>query len=844
VPDLAVISAVVGVIGVLWVIVFGSRSASELVKNLPRGNRGSEPDEKLAEDPNADAVRLRYLDRLRNQLRTVDYRALGPHYRHRLTVRLDKVYVPLTSPVGDASELTASPLTGFYVRRDEARRPLTSLLSDNDRLVVLGRAGAGKTTLLRYIALTVADALLEGDVEQARRSLGVTWTELPIPVYVSLANYGRLVDAAVDGRSRLPSLAEGVLEQLANLSLDAAEAEVVHRFLITRSCLLLCDGLDEVGSVTTRALVADAINEFAASYPSHGIVVSARPQTYTGSTMLDPSFAGWEVSELSYEDIEQFVERWHAEIAAVSEQDPADMRLEARDLLTAIERMPDVRSLATNPLLLTAIALVHHTRGVLPNRRSVLFELCTRALLGEWDLAKAPGAKLRAWDPSGGDATPEMRRTQLEYVAHYLVDHRLSDAPVQRLATLLTAQSPRFRPMPSADPDIAFEEASTFLLGLALRGGVLEEQREGRLGFTHPAFLAYLAGRRLARMPDWRDRLSPARDDEPWCQMWYLAVGHLSQRDPELATEFVRALAASEGGSTGTLRAAEALLDADQTALQRTLVLDVTAAALDVMVGGDADIQTRVACGRAVGWLGDPRDLHETVAVPAGRYLLGSEVSLHESPVHEVALDAFSVCRFPVCNDWYGEFMRSDGYRDRDLWSDEGWAWLETTKVNQPFYWNDPRFRVPNVPVSGVSWYEASAFARWAHARLPTESEWEVAARGPDLRSYPWGELGSELWANVADLHLGMPSPVGLFPANVSPFHVADAAGNVWEWTSTIYRDYPYQRNDGREDPDAPGSRVLRGGSWYGTLGEARCAARRWLHPGARQFNFGFRIAQ
>ena len=145
-------------------------------------------------------------------------------------------------------------------------------------------------------------------------------------------------------------------------------------------------------------------------------------------------------------------------------------------------------------------------------------------------------------------------------------------------------------------------------------------------------------------------------------------------------------------------------------------------------------------------------------------------------------------------------------------------------------------------PVTYVTWNDARAFCEWAGAALPSEAQWERAARGDDERTWPWGDQLPDAWRCSFESFEGPPA-VGATPEGASPFGALDLAGTVWEWTSTAYRPYPYDAIDGREDPSAFDPRVVRGGSFIHGAGAIRCSARHPLHPGARDHYVGFRVA-
>ena len=175
----------------------------------------------------------------------------------------------------------------------------------------------------------------------------------------------------------------------------------------------------------------------------------------------------------------------------------------------------------------------------------------------------------------------------------------------------------------------------------------------------------------------------------------------------------------------------------------------------------------------------------------------------------------------------------------------------------QPAFWEDERYGRPNHPVVGVTWYEADAYCTWLTmqlastgrlaegltVRLPTEAEWEYSARGPWGRRYPWGRKWSSRNANTRDGQILGPSPVGAYAQGHSVHGCADMSGNVWEWTHSAHRAYPYEPTDGREDPELSENRVVRGSSWIDPPIYARSAYRGRHPPDFFDYDQGFRTA-
>jgi formylglycine-generating enzyme required for sulfatase activity len=187
-----------------------------------------------------------------------------------------------------------------------------------------------------------------------------------------------------------------------------------------------------------------------------------------------------------------------------------------------------------------------------------------------------------------------------------------------------------------------------------------------------------------------------------------------------------------------------------------------------------------------------PRDGSLMVLVPAGPFLLGLPdddllADSHEKPQRLVELPAFWIDVYPVTNARFARFLDAGGYDREEWWSAEGWEWRRRTDTRAPALWGESGWDAPEQPAAGVSWYEADAYARWAGRRLPTDAEWEKAARGTDGRRYPWGDDWPGPRRANFDGALGRTSPVGLFPAGVSPYGCHDMAGNVNNWTADWY---------------------------------------------------------
>jgi iron(II)-dependent oxidoreductase len=261
----------------------------------------------------------------------------------------------------------------------------------------------------------------------------------------------------------------------------------------------------------------------------------------------------------------------------------------------------------------------------------------------------------------------------------------------------------------------------------------------------------------------------------------------------------------------------------------------------------------------------DPATLPADVLIPGGPFTMGTSVEPwaldNERPAHQVDVPAFRIDTFPVSNGEFAAFVDDGGYEDPRWWTGPGWDHRQQAGLTAPGNWTERGWRrrfgrdepVPaDEPVQHVTWFEADAYARWAGRRLPTEAEWEKAARWDPAtgrsRRYPWGDDDpTPDRANLGGAHLG-PSPRGAHPAGASPLGVHQLIGDVWEWTASGFAGYPgFEPFPYREYSEVffgGDHRMLRGGSWATDRAACRGTFRNWDHPVRRQIFTGFRCAR
>jgi formylglycine-generating enzyme required for sulfatase activity len=852
-----------------------------------------------------------YLAHLVDRYRYLDFRGMGVSDRVPLRLPLLEMYVPLKArvelPEGEtwARDLR---LAGRKVSPEEAeamgRRmseptPVLDLLSAYDGLVLLGDPGAGKTTFLKY--LTVRLALGEGEGLDLGARLPVL---VPLSAYANALESG---DVPLDRfiptyyRDRGVDLPVGpVLEQAlarggALLLLDGLDEvkELARRHLVVRRVeefFTFQRGRGNKFVLTSR-------------------VVGYREVRPTAEGLVEGTLVDFEEDEIG-----QFVHQWTGALERAARGDTPvaaqEAEREREELLEAVRRNPGVRRLAANPLLLTILALMKRQGVALPERRVELYQKYVETLLKHWNLARGldrpPSrdldlvetvrvlAPLALWmhltSPGVGLVKREAVRRKLEEI-----------------------YAGRGIPEPERAARRLLEDVREHA-GLLLERGP-GEYGFIHLTFQEYLAAVAVAQRGQREVEPVVEALAARVGDDNWREVTLLAVGYMGivqQRD-EAAGEVVWGLVERAPGEPGQAAAlaGEAVVDAWPGGVTPHCREQVLGALLETLADdGRVQPHRRAAAGDALARLGDPR--REVLApeatpwcyVPAGPFWMGSpdqdEMAYSdEKPLHrcEMPYD-YWLARYPVTVAQFRAFVEASGFCPGDSDSLRGLdnhpvVWVSWHEARAYCEWLTERLRErarkrvgerasrreSESAVEGVEWglWEGLAAGRLV-ARLPSEAEWEKGARGgleipresvivslerraaenfalvqnpQPRRRYPWGEEPDPNRANYGDTRIGGTSPVGCFPGGRSPYGPLDMAGNVFEWTLSLWGKeskpefgYPYDPGDGRENlragDDVP--RVVRGGAFDGDQWYVRCAYRFGNCPDYRFSYWGWRV--
>jgi formylglycine-generating enzyme required for sulfatase activity/energy-coupling factor transporter ATP-binding protein EcfA2 len=814
-----------------------------------------------APEPGAGEAALResYLCRLFQQTETLALSGIDPALASGdkdAKLRLDAVYTALLTTTYDLTDTNPHKAV-------EPRLSALSQLNSHDRLVLLGDPGSGKSTFVNFVALCLAGEALKRpqanlkllrsplpDVERGSKPKPQPWRHKSLlPVRIVLRELAARGLPPPDEKATAKHIWDFLRADLENSGYGES-FPVIKKELLTRGGLVMLDGLDEVPEAESRrAQIRQAVEDFSAGLGKCRLLLTSRTYAYRNQDWKLTGFAEAELAPFSEGQIESFVRRWYGHVASLGRLDAESAAGRAEVLLRAIFSSERLRELAVRPLLLSLMASLHAWRGGnLPERREELYAAAVDLLLHVWESQRVilvhgqpvQQPSLAEFLKVGKDAV-RAALEELAYEAHGKQPEARGTADIaeDRLVGRLLhlSKNPEMRP-------------ALLIEYLRDRAGLLEPRGVGVYTFPHRTFQEYLAACHLTG-EIFPDRLAGLARADPlrWREVvllagakaaggakasrWYLAEA-LCWKEPTDST-------IEDADLWGALLAGQTVAETfepGQVAGPHLEKLKRLRKWLAHLLGNNRlPASERALAGRILATLGDPRpevmtvDGMEFCPVPAGPFQMGSETEefsiAPETPLRKVDLPYdYRMARYPVTVAQFREYVEESGNEPSDPDSLRGLA---------------------NAPVNLVSWHEAQAFCAWltewwrasgriepgCSVALPSEAEWEKAARGTDGRVYPWGETFDPELANTRESGVRGVSTVGCFPGDASPYGCDEMSGNVWEWT----RDSSEDSGASEESP-----RVLRGGADYLDASYVRCAVRRRYDPTSRNWNIGFRV--
>ncbi|WP_374474850.1 SUMF1/EgtB/PvdO family nonheme iron enzyme [Zoogloea sp.] len=788
-------------------------------------------------------IRETYLDWLRRECDSVEL--LGLDLKESRNVGLGHVYVPA---------VTNADVKGNRKGVNLDKGPF--LLLDNlgrSPLYVPGAAGSGKSTFCRWLALVVAEGRVPAHRQIAVDEENFTET-LPdalarrLPLLIRLrdwASHGEFL--AGRGRWTRVQLEASLAGWLDKTRPGELTGEVFQAELKAGRCLLILDGVDEVpesrGDDLPRRNLLTGLADALPAWRKAGnwLLLTSRPYGLEAEDQRRLGLPTAELADLPYPLLRLFVRRWF------DAADPANAEAKSDGLLTHLAQRDDLAEMRSNPMLLTALCVKYDEGRRLPQDFYALYDAVVRQVLykrcnteNERDQARNRLAAIALGMHRGEAGAP--RETPEAEVTVEEVDRILATlAEVDWVSESGAADAGAKRELLLSD------------------SGLLLPRDNRRAAFYHLSFQEFLAAERIRTLCESPEAILGRYAGTPaWRRTLRFLFCAIVERDKaERAVTAWQSLlpylepAALNANPAPALVLADSLeiIHAKGWPLNDDFKAPLLRACDHALYRPPPDIRAQLWLTRGrLGWDDRPGvglcdGLPDIVwqDCEAGSFLYGD-------PGRKRTLKRpFRIARYPVTHRQFQAFIDAGGYGQ-----DEWWAGLAERPEATPAQWSEP-----NAPRERVSWYEATAFCRWLDAQfktagllpegwrvsLPTEEQWERAARGTDGREYPWeGDFRSglanidETWDDVGPCNLGRTSPVGIYPDGQAPSGALDVAGNVWEWCRNEYEQ------SGRCGDEGGSSRVVHGGSWGEVSVNCHAASRHWGAPGGRYDYLGFRV--
>lgn len=826
-----------------------------------------------------------YIQRLAGDCTTIPLGILDISDSITKGVQLSTVYIGLHVLDRDASISD--------IQQDDPHLSINAITAINQSRVtmLLGSPGAGKSTLVNYLCGQLAQAWLANDTNLLSNHL-FSWNYgLRIPVRVILRDWAVLIRSIPITSDALADL-WAYLEDLCMRWQCIEAVPLLWQMLHNGTAILCADGFDEVIG-TDLSRVAHSLQTAITTFKTTPFVITCRILDYREEPLRHlQECAIRTLADLTNEQMIDFIEAWYVDYGKQRGMIPDMIADRQRSLVQAIKYRSALARLASSPLLLTIMAIIHASRGSLPETEALLYKECIEILLLRW--RQANPEKVNLLDRLGLSAfgRKELFETmaRLGYIAHNSIQgDQVLDAPTdltkyQVLLSLTESLKPYVRSEEQCD-----YAATMIMYSVANGNGLLLQRGPQTYAFPHRTFQEFLAGYYIAGLSNKKPLVYNCANQIHWHNALRLMISYrvLESNDLDFPENLIRGLLERDSlsqilagellGIVGYERLQHYYGDLEEakklwklgTATMLTLATNhkkpytppvqrVRAGVAHAMlVWGTTQLMLQDPIFHIydqrlpLAYLNTPYQ-QESWWISAladywcwsyrGNFWVGED----QTTLQQVRLDYdFAVGRYPVTNAEYARFIVAGGYTTQKWWTEQGWKFLQpgghrwddqAHYITMPRLWDNIRFTAPSQPVVGVSWYEAMAYCKWLseqlgmQIRLPTSYEHERTSRHTDQRPYPWGDTHpTPDHANTQETLIGKLSPIGCFPLGNAINGASDLKGNIIEWLSTGYGSVSH--TDALNDCHPENHVLLSDGTYLRSKELLHCGSRDWFCP-------------